>query len=293
MYEKGFRVSKVILLYNKDKERSHKISERLRSSLISNKIEVVDDHREAEVAIVIGGDGTILRAFHQVGSLPILGVKDGTFGTLLEFDATQIDRIPEILKEGEFWLEHALTLEVIDSKLSLVALNEFLVRSGKLGKSSRLGLAIDDVPLGECICDGLIIATPTGSYAYSLAAGGPILDPRCDSTVISYVAPWPPSLMPAVKSIIVPSSSIIEVWSASPYLYVVADGLSPVRLRPPLRISRSRREAIFIRKSPDPTEFYKRMAKRMIPRTLTGILQYERLRPAPTKSLNLDRLHQG
>jgi NAD+ kinase len=291
MYEKGFKVSKVVLLYNTDRERSHRISERLKSSLISNKIEVVDDHKEAEVAIVIGGDGTVLRAFHHVGSLPILGVKDGTFGTLLEFDVTQLDRIPEILREGKFWLEHAMTLEIIDSKLSLIALNEFLIRSGKLGKSSKLGLAIDDAPLGECICDGLIIATPTGSYAYSLAAGGPVLDPRCDNIVLSYVAPWPPSLIPAVRSIVIPSSSIIEVWSASPYLYVIADGLSPVRLKPPLRISRSKREAIFIRKSPDPAEFYKRMAKRMIPRTLTGILQYEKLRPALTKSLNLDRTH--
>jgi NAD+ kinase len=293
MHEKGFPVSRVILIYNADKERAHKISKRLRSLLISNKIEIVEDHREAEAAIVIGGDGTVLRAFHQIGGLPILGIKDGTFGTLLEFDLTQLDQIPEILREGDFWLEHAGTLEIIDSKLSLIALNEFLIRSGKLGKSSRLGLAVDDAPLGECICDGVIIATQTGSYAYSLAAGGPVLDPRCDSTVISYVAPWPPSLMPAARSIVVPSSSIIEVWSTSPFLHVVADGLSPVRLRPPLRISRSKREAIFIRKSPDPTEFYKRMAKRMIPRTLTGILQYEKLRPVPAKSLNLDRTHQG
>jgi NAD+ kinase len=292
MHEKGFRVSKVVLLYNRDRERSYRIFERLRSSLLSNEIEVVEDHREAEVAVVIGGDGTVLRAFHQVGSLPILGVKDGTFGTLLEFDSTQLDIIPEILREGEFWLERALTLEIIDSKLSLIALNEFLVRSGKFGKSSRLGLAIDDAPLGECICDGIIVATPTGSYAYSLAAGGPVLDPRCDNIAISYVAPWPPSLVPAVRSIVVPSSSVVEVWSTSPFLYVVADGLSPVRLRPPLRISRSRREAVFIRKSPDPTEFYKRMVKRMIPKTLTGILHYEKLRPSPAKSLNLDGADQ-
>ncbi|MCS7103864.1 MAG: NAD(+)/NADH kinase [Candidatus Korarchaeum sp.] len=278
MYEKGFPISKVAIIPNTDKRRALRISERLRSMLTSSGIRIVDDHREAEVAIVVGGDGTVLRAFHQIGGLPILGIKDGTFGTLLEIDQDELSRVPEILSSGDFWLEYAKTLEVREPEPRLIALNEFLIRSGKLGKSSRLGLAVDYAPVGECICDGMIVATPTGSYAYSLAAGGPVLDPRCDDVVVSYVAPWPPSLMPSLRSLVVPSSSLIEVWSASPYLYVIADGLSPIRMRPPLRISESERKAVFIRKSRDPTEFYRRLVRRMLPRTLTGILQYPRLK---------------
>ncbi|MEM1984053.1 MAG: NAD(+)/NADH kinase [Candidatus Korarchaeum sp.] len=278
MYEKGFPVKRVAIIPNMDRRRALRIYERLRSMLTSSGISVVEDHREAEVAIVIGGDGTILRAFHQLGSLPILGIKDGTFGTMLEIDQDELDRVPEILSCGDFWLEYTKTLEVREPEPHLIALNEFLIRSGKLGKSSRLGLAVDYAPVSECICDGIIVATPTGSYAYSLAAGGPVLDPRCDGIVVSYVAPWPPSLMPSLRSLVIPSSSVIEVWSASPYLYVIADGLSPIRVRPPIRISESERKAVFIRKSRDPTDFYRRLVRRMLPKTLTGILQYPKLK---------------
>ncbi|RDD54120.1 MAG: NAD(+)/NADH kinase [Candidatus Korarchaeota archaeon NZ13-K] len=279
MYEKGFPVRRVMIISNTDKRGALRISERLKGMLISTGIDLVEDHREADLAIVVGGDGTILRAFHQLGSLPILGIKDGTFGTLLELDQSELNIVPEMLSTGDFWLEHAKTLEVKEPEPHLIALNEFLIRSGKLGKSSRLGIAVDYAPVGECICDGIIVATPTGSYAYSLAAGGPVLDPRCDDVVISYVAPWPPSLVPSLRSLVIPSSSLIEVWSVTPYLYVIADGLSPVRIRPPLRISESEKKAVFVRKSRDPADFYRRLTKRMFPKTLTGILNYPRLRP--------------
>lgn len=277
MYEKGFPVSRVTIISNTDRGRATRISERLKSMLTSSGIGIVEDHKEAEVAIVVGGDGTLLRAFHQLGGLPILGIKDGTFGTLLEIDQDELNRVPEMLSSGDFWLEYAKTLEVKEHGPRLLALNEFLIRSGKLGKSSRLGLAVDYAPVGECICDGIIVATPTGSYAYSLAAGGPVLDPRCDDIVISYLAPWPPSLTPSLRSLVVPSSSLIEIWSTSPYLYVISDGLSPIRMRPPLRISESDIRAVFIRKSRDPAEFYGRLVRRMFPKMLTGILQYRKL----------------
>ena len=278
MYERGFPVSKVTIIFNTDKRRALMISEKLRYMLTSSGISIVDDHREADVAIVIGGDGTILRAFHQIGSLPILGIKDGTFGTMLEIDQDELSRVPDMLSSGDFWLEFAKTLELREPEPHLLALNEFLIRSGKLGKSSRLGLAVDYAPVSECICDGIIVATQTGSYAYSLAAGGPVLDPRCDDVVISYVAPWPPSLAPSLRSLVVPSSSIIEIWSVSPYLYVIADGLSPVKMRPPLRISGSDRRAVFVRKSRDPADFYRRLTRRMLPKALTGILRYPKLK---------------
>lgn len=278
MYEKGFPVRRVIILCNSEKIMARRISERLKASLESKGIKVVEDHKEAEAAVVIGGDGTLLRAFHQLGSLPILGVRDGTFGTMLELDREELDLAVEMLSTGDFWMERARALEVKEPEPHLIALNELLIRSGKIGKSSRLGIAVDGAPVSECICDGVIVATPTGSYAYNLAAGGPVLDPRCDSIVVSYVAPWPPSMMPSLPSIVVPSFSLVEVWSASPYLYVIADGLSPVRFKPPLKVSGSERGAVFIRKSPDPTDFYRRLVRRMMPKVLTGILRYPRLR---------------
>ncbi len=274
MLAKGSPVSKVSLIYNSDKQRTLKLAETIEKALTYAGIKIVDQSSAPDIAIIIGGDGTLLRAFHQLqGRIPLLGIKDGTYGTLLEVDPDKVSYLPDILKKGMYWLEQANTIE-IKGKPKLIALNEFLVRSGKIGKSSKLGIAVDSIPAGECICDGVIISTPTGSLAYSLAAGGPLLDPRSKDMVVSYVAPWPPSLTLAVKSFIIPLNSKVEIWSSEPYVYVIADGLSPIRVSPPVEISSSDIEAIFVRLSPNPADFYKRIARRMIPRRLTGIMDY-------------------
>ncbi len=274
MLIKGSPVSKVSMIYNSDKQKTLKLAKTVEEALASVGIKTVDHISAPDIVIVVGGDGTLLRAFHQThGRIPLLGIKDGTYGTLLEVDPDKVSYLPDILKKGMYWLEQASTIE-IRGKTKLVALNEFLIRSGKIGKSSRLGIAVDSVPTGECICDGVIVSTPTGSLAYSLAAGGPLLDPRSKDMVVSYVAPWPPSLTLAVKSFVIPLNSKVEIWSSEPYVYVIADGLSPVKMSPPIEISGSDTKATFVRLSPNPADFYKRIARRMVPRRLTGIMDY-------------------
>ncbi len=274
MLVKGSPANSVTLIYNDGKRRTLKLAKRLEELLKESNIDVVGLDDGPDVVVVIGGDGTLLRAFHQtLGGVPILGVKDGTYGTLLEVDPEEIEYVPDILSKGMYWLEEASTIET-RGDVRLVALNEFLIRSGKLGKSSRLGIAVDGVPTGECICDGVIVSTPTGSLAYSLAAGGPLVDPRSRDMVVSYVAPWPPSLTLAVRSFVIPLDSEVEIWSPDPQAYVVADGLTPLKTRPPIRVSGSDIKGIFVRLSPNPADFYKRIVKRMVPRRLTGIMDY-------------------
>jgi len=275
MLRKGSPVKRVAIIYNEGSERTIKLYKKLSKEISSIGIEIVDLNSAPDILIVIGGDGTLLRAFHQVtGEIPILGVKDGTYGTLLEVDPDKIKYVPHMLKEGTYWLEEAGAIEVI-GRTRLIALNEFLIRSGKLGKSSRLGVAVDGVPISECICDGLIVSTPMGSLAYSLASGGPLVDPRVDVMVISYVAAWPPSLTPSVNTFVVPSDSEIEIWSSTKTMYVIADGLSPMRILAPVKVTSSkRRKAIFVRVSPNPVDFYRRIVRRMVPRRLTGIMDY-------------------
>lgn len=273
MLVKGSPVSSVALIYNESRRSILKLAKRLENLLIGSGIEVKEPKR-ADIVIVIGGDGTLLRAFHQtMGAIPILGVKDSTYGTLLEVDHDQIDHLPGLLSQGRYWLEEVPTIET-KVETRIVALNELLIRSGKTGKSSRLGIAIDKIPVGECICDGVIVSTPTGSLAYSLAAGGPLVDPRAEVMIISYLAPWPPSMTLAVTSFALPLDSEVEVWSPDPRSYIVADGLSPVRMKTPIRISRSDIKAVFVRLSPNPADFYKRITKRMVPRRLIGMLDH-------------------
>ncbi len=274
MLVKGSPVNRVSLIYNSSKQKTLKLAKAIEKSLISAGITIVDQSSAPDMVIVIGGDGTLLRAFHQIqGKVPLLGVKDGTYGTLLEVDPDEIGYLSDILRKGMYWLEQASTIETV-GKPKLIALNEFLIRSGKIGKSSKLGIAIDSMPTGECICDGIIVSTPTGSLAYSLAAGGPLLDPRSSDMIVSYVAPWPPSLTLAVKSFVIPLSSKVEIWSSEPYVYVIADGLSPVRISPPIKVTGSNTKAILVRLSPNIADFYKRIARRMVPRRLTGIMDY-------------------
>ncbi len=281
MLVKGSPVNRVSLIYNSSKQKTLKLAEAIEKSLISAGITIVDHSSAPDMVIVIGGDGTLLRAFHQIqGKVPLLGVKDGTYGTLLEVDPDEIEYLSDILKKGMYWLEQANTIETV-GKPRLIALNEFLIRSGKIGKSSKLGIAVDSVPTGECICDGVIVSTPTGSLAYSLAAGGPLLDPRSSDMVVSYVAPWPPSLTLAVKSFVIPLNSKVEIWSSEPYIYVIADGMSPVRISPPIKVTGSNTKAILVRLSPNPADFYKRIAKRMVPRRLTGIMDYLKTGTSP------------
>ncbi len=281
MLVKGSPVNRVSLIYNSSKQKTLKLAEAIEKSLISAGITIVDHSSAPDMVIVIGGDGTLLRAFHQIqGKVPLLGVKDGTYGTLLEVDPDEIEYLSDILKKGMYWLEQASTIETV-GKPRLIALNEFLIRSGKIGKSSKLGIAVDSVPTGECICDGVIVSTPTGSLAYSLAAGGPLLDPRSSDMIVSYVAPWPPSLTLAVKSFVIPLNSKVEIWSSEPYIYVIADGMSPVRISPPIKVTGSNTKAILVRLSPNPADFYKRIAKRMVPRRLTGIMDYLKTGTSP------------
>ncbi len=274
MLVKGSPVDKVSLIYNRDKQKTLKLAGTIEKTLVSAGISIVDQSSAPDIAIIVGGDGTLLRAFHQIqGRVPLLGIKDGTYGTLLEVDSDKLSYLPDILRKGMYWLEQASTIE-IRGRPKLIALNELLIRSGKMGKSSRLGIAVDSVPAGECICDGVVISTPTGSLAYSLAAGGPLLDPRSKDMIVSYVAPWPPSLALAVKSFVIPLNLKVEIWSSEPYVYAIADGLSPIKMSPPIKISGSNAKAIFVRLSPNPTNFYRRITRRMVPRRLTGIMDY-------------------
>ncbi len=284
MMEKGAPANNISIMYNATNPKARKVATELRDLVKKHGIKIIDLEDAPDVLVVIGGDGTLLRAFHQThGEYPLLGVVNGTFGTLMEVEKDRLDCALHRLSTGDYWVEVASVLETIEP-VRLIALNEFLIRSGKIGKSSRIGFGVDGSPVNECICDGLLISTPTGSLAYSLATEGPVLDPRVKGIVISMVAPWPPSLQVFFKSLVVPEESTIEVWDPSSEVYVVSDGLNPVKARPPIRLRMaSEINAKFVRMSHEPSNFYRRIVKRMSPKPLTGIMNYLETGLSPTK----------
>ncbi len=148
----------------------------------------------AELGITLGGDGTLLRVAPEASKMdvPLLGFNLGRLGFLAEMEPSEIDRLPSILNNG---FQHTnrmlLDIQVIRSGktvFSSIALNDAVIRSAS-GKPAKILLSDAENDLLEYFCDGFIVSTPTGSTAYSLSAGGPILEPQAKAIVLTPICP--------------------------------------------------------------------------------------------------------
>lgn len=185
---------------------------------------------ESDVVLSFGGDGTLLKTVYEVGNtpVPILGVNMGRLGFLAIVDDSMLEDVVEALVTRSYSIDERAMLHVASSGPSGSgehwALNELVIaRSGVAGLLS-VDVEVDEVFLNSYWADGLIIATPTGSTAYSLSAGGPIISPGSSCLTITPLAPHSLTERP----IIVPMRSALRVRvraPKSPYVYAV-DGRS-------------------------------------------------------------------
>jgi len=171
-------------------ERIGDAADRLRAVAERCGVELVDD-TSAELAVVLGGDGTTLRALHRyLGTeVPCLGVNFGRVGFLTSVDAGQLEAGIEQAFRGGYDVIDLPTLHGNDGLHDLVAVNDIVLTSGILGRMVILEWSVDGTSLGEVGCDGAIMATPTGSTAYNLSNGGPVLVWGLDAMAITFVAP--------------------------------------------------------------------------------------------------------
>ncbi len=150
-----------------------------------------------EAVVVLGGDGTMLDASHRLTGqhLPMMGLNIGSLGYLTSVEEHQFGDALQQLREDryEVSLRSALAIRVSHETGATVclpdALNDAVVNRGASGYVMELELSLDDKPVSRFLCDGIIVATPTGSTAYSLSAGGPILLPDAQTLVISLICP--------------------------------------------------------------------------------------------------------
>ncbi|RDV83994.1 NAD(+)/NADH kinase [Ammonifex thiophilus] len=170
--------------------------------------------KKAELLLSLGGDGTLLSTVSLAGplGLPVLGINLGRLGFLTELDVANMYAGLEAVLAGKFAVEERALLEgrvIREGKVvkQVLCLNECVVGRGALSRPCRLEVRVD----GQCAFrftgDGIIIATPTGSTAYSFSAGGPIIDPQVAALVLTPICPHAFVLRPFV----VPDSSLIEV----------------------------------------------------------------------------------
>jgi NAD+ kinase len=158
------------------------------------------DGDDADLAIVLGGDGTMLRALGRfLGTgIPVLGVNYGRVGFLTAVGADTLEQDVARVFAGDYRTIELSTLEVTVAGETRTAVNDVVVAGGTLGRMVELGYSIGGEDLGSQPCDGLICATPTGSTAYNLSNGGPVLVWGLDAMVLTFVAPHALHIRPLV-----------------------------------------------------------------------------------------------
>ncbi len=151
---------------------------------------------DCDFAFVIGGDGTILKAarFFAKTETPILGINLGRLGFLSQSSREHLEDSVEKILAGKFHTEERLMLQSGEN----IALNDFVIKGNTHGRTAKLSLKINGKAVCDYLADGLIISTPTGSTAYGLSAGGPVLAPNLNAFVVVPICPHTLTARPLV-----------------------------------------------------------------------------------------------
>jgi NAD+ kinase len=185
-----------------------------------------------DLIVVLGGDGTLLSVAGCVGAadvdVPILGVNFGSLGFLTEATLPELYQSLEAALSGEARVEERLMLRATTMRrgvalLEHLALNDVVITKAARARMTDLSVSVGDEFVTRVKADGLIVATPTGSTAYNLAAGGPIVQPVVDAIVLTPIAPH----MLTNRPIVIPASSLVRVqpmMAERDELYVTFDG---------------------------------------------------------------------
>jgi len=190
---------------------------------------------KADLLVVLGGDGTILNVAGQLGERikPIFGINVGSLGFLTCSSSPAYREAVEGIANGKITFSDRTLLQVTiktshQGRAPMIGLNDAVFSRSELSRLIRLRACVNGEPLTEFNADGLIVATPTGSTAYSLSAGGPILEPQSGVLVITPICPH----VLTNRSIIVAESSVIEVEASEPDypVYLSVDGRDPLPL---------------------------------------------------------------
>jgi len=188
-----------------------------------------------DLLVVAGGDGTILRVVGQLGEAikPIFGINVGSLGFLTTASSATYREAVECLARDRINFSERALLEArvrLGEKQTakMLALNDAVLSRGELSRLVLLRTRVNGEPLTEFNADGLVVATPTGSTAYSLSAGGPILDPESGVFVITPICPH----VLTNRSIIVAEGSTIEIEASDPDypVFLTLDGRKPIHV---------------------------------------------------------------
>lgn len=186
-----------------------------------------------DMLIIAGGDGSVLRACHLCApsNVPILGVNLGRIGFLIQVERDNWRLHFDKLFNGEAWIENRMLLKAEhlragESLGNWIALNEVVVGRGQNLRPVRLTATVDEHRLTSYVADGLIASTPTGSTAYALAAGGPILPPELRNILLVPIAPH----LSVDRAVVLSEGSSVNIEVKSENTVLSIDGQAPINL---------------------------------------------------------------
>jgi len=225
---------------------------------------------QLECLVTLGGDGTLLRGARSLNGArtPILGVNLGRVGFLTTATAQTLDWALDVLVRRAYATESRLALApfILDkqgkSRPEPVVLNDAVVHKGGVARVIRLRVSVDGDEVGQYSADGIVVATPTGSTAYALSAGGPIVVPGVDAIVVAAICPH----TLAVRPLVVPSQASVTVEPIPPWteeVLVSFDGQVGTTMQAGERlvIKRAEQPVLLVRLGPE--GFFARMRKKL------------------------------
>lgn len=252
----------IALFPNEKKKHSFELASQIREFLQKQNVQVIAEDEKAQqigatplsevdpekiqFLISMGGDGTILRLSHRYSHLQaaILGINLGHLGFMADVPIADIYESLNDLLSGQFTIEKRLVLEAYQSpNKKLQAVNDVVIHRANNYSLIELDILVDGLYLNTFVADGVIIATPNGSTAYSLAAGGPILTPNLEAIVITPICPHTISNRPLVLA----AHHKVEIRYLSDYdpVEVRADGLDAFSMKSADTLTIQRSSRIF------------------------------------------------
>lgn len=252
-------LKKTAIVYNEDVLGSLNTARLVKEVLASNTIysEIVtatDRIDDVTFVVTIGGDGTLLKAARFYKEIPILGINLGRLGFLAQANPDEIKDAASKLINGDYEIQSRMMLSAFDERVT--ALNDIVIKGDTFSRTSRLYLFINDKPVCDYLADGVIISTPTGSTAYTLSAGGPVVSPGLDAVVIVAICPHTLTARPLV----VPASDTIKIFSCETCakMKLSADGQTTIDIAADeyVKIEKSKSEAKLVILNTENSGFY-------------------------------------
>jgi NAD+ kinase len=256
----------ILCVVHPSRDEARRAADRLLAIGSENDVTVVESVEQgAEAVVALGGDGTILRAATIAfdAGLPLLGVNLGNLGYLSSIGVDRLDFAVKALSQDRFLIEERMMLDAsafqgdqLASRVS--ALNEVVIERGTLSRVIHIHVSVGPEDVATYAADGFIVATPTGSTAYSLSAGGPVVEPSVDAMILTSVS----AHAPLWRSIVVGPARTVTLEIPADKIGWSADGQGIGSLEPGAKITVKPHDQRLKLVALDPPPFFEKLRSR-------------------------------